>query len=48
MKPIYADKIVVAIKYSNCIRWYILDKDLCFLDYIKLLKLPTLKMGFAP
>lgn len=36
MKPIYADKIVVAIKYSNCIRWYILDKDLCFLDYIKL------------
>lgn len=36
MKPIYAEKIVVAIKHDNCIKWYILDKDFCFLDYSKL------------
>ena len=36
MKPIYAENIVVAIKQSGCIEWYILDKDYCFLDYIKL------------
>ncbi|MCM1145138.1 MAG: hypothetical protein NC318_13860 [Blautia sp.] len=36
MKPIYAENIVVAIKYDNCIEWYILDKDFCFLDYTKL------------
>lgn len=36
VKPIYAENIVVAIKYDNCIEWYILDKDFCFLDYTKL------------
>lgn len=36
MKPIYAENIVVAIKYDGCIEWYILDKDFCFLDYSKL------------
>ncbi len=36
MKPIYAENIVVAIKHGGCIEWYILDKDYCFLDYIKL------------
>lgn len=36
MKPIYAEKIVVAIKNNKRIEWYILDKDLCFLDYTKL------------
>ena len=36
MKPIYAENIVVAIKQNNCIEWYILDKDYCFLDYSKL------------
>ena len=36
MKPIYAENIVVAIKQNNCIEWYILDKDYCFLDYFKL------------
>lgn len=36
MKPIYAENIVVAIKQSGCIEWYILDKDYCFLDYTKL------------
>lgn len=36
MKPIYAENIVVAIKYDGCVEWYILDKDYCFLDYTKL------------
>lgn len=36
MKPIYAENIVVAIKQSGCIEWYILDKDYCFFDYTKL------------
>lgn len=36
MKPIYAENLVVAIKYDGCIEWYILEKDYCFLDYIKL------------
>ena len=36
MKPIYAENIVVAIKHESCLEWYILDKDLCFLDYTKL------------
>lgn len=36
MKPIYAENIVVAIKQSGHIEWYILDKDYCFLDYTKL------------
>lgn len=36
MKPIYAENIVVAIKYCGYIEWYILDKDYCFLDYTKL------------
>lgn len=36
MKPIYAEKIVTAIKYNKIIEWYILNKDYCFLDYIKL------------
>ena len=36
MKPIYAENIVVAIKQSGCIEWYILDKDYCFLDFTKL------------
>lgn len=36
MKPIYAEKIVVAIKNDNFIEWYILEKDFCFLDYTKL------------
>lgn len=36
MKPIYAEKIVTAIKYNKIIEWYILNRDCCFLDYIKL------------
>lgn len=36
MKPIYAENIVVAIRVGDCIEWYILDKDFCFLDYVKL------------
>lgn len=36
MKPIYAEQLVVAIKKSNKMDWYILDKDYCFLDYKKL------------
>lgn len=36
MKPIYAENIVVAIRYGGRIEWYILDKDYCFLDYEKL------------
>lgn len=36
MKPIYAENIVVAIRYEDRIEWYILDKDYCFLDYAKL------------
>lgn len=36
MRPKYAENIVVAIKDNNCIEWYILEKDFCFLDYIKL------------
>lgn len=31
MKPIYAENIVVAIRYEDRIEWYILDKDYCFL-----------------
>lgn len=38
MKPIYAEFIVVAIKQSGCVEWYILDKDYCFLDYTKLME----------
>lgn len=36
MKPIYAKNIVVAIKDSQFMEWYILDKDYCYLDYFKL------------
>lgn len=36
MRPKYAENIVVAIKDDNCIEWYILEKDFCFLDYTKL------------
>ena len=36
MKPVYAENIVVAIRYDGFIEWYILDKDYCFLDYTKL------------
>lgn len=36
MKPIYAENIVVAIKYDGCVEWYILEKDYCFLDFTKL------------
>lgn len=36
MKPVYAETIVVAIKYCGQIEWYVLDKELCFLDYAKL------------
>lgn len=36
MRPVYAENLVVAIKHSGCIEWYILDKDYCFLDYNKL------------
>lgn len=36
MKPIYAENIVVTIKHGSCLKWYILDKDFCFLDYNKL------------
>ena len=36
MKPIYAENILVAIRVGDCIEWYILDKDFCFLDYVKL------------
>ncbi len=35
MKPIYAENIMVAIKYDECVEWYILDKEFCFLDYNK-------------
>ena len=36
MKPIYAENIVVAVRQGGCIKWYILEKDYCFLDYAKL------------
>lgn len=36
MKPIYAEELVVAIKQKEHIEWYILNKDLCYLDYTKL------------
>lgn len=36
MKHVYAENIVVAIRYDGFIEWYILDKDYCFLDYTKL------------
>lgn len=36
MRPIYAENVVAAIKQGDCIEWYILDKDYCFLDYTKL------------
>ena len=36
MKPIYAENIVVAVRQGGCIKWYILDKDYCFLDYARL------------
>lgn len=35
IKPIYAEKVMVAIKDCGCIDWYILDRDLCFMDYTK-------------
>lgn len=35
MKPIYAEELVVAIKYEKRVEWYILNRDLCFLDYTK-------------
>lgn len=38
MKPIYAENIIVAIKDYGFIEWYVLEKDLCFLDYTKLEK----------
>lgn len=38
MKPIYAENLVVAIKHDDCLEWYILEKDYCFLDYTKLEK----------
>lgn len=36
MKPIYAQNIIVAIKNKGKIEWYVLDKEICFLDYNKL------------
>lgn len=36
MKPTYAENIVVAIKSDHCLEWYVLDKELCFLDSVKL------------
>lgn len=30
MKPVYAENIVVAIRYDGFVEWYILDKDYCF------------------
>ena len=36
MKPLYAENIVVAVRQGGCIKWYILDKDYCFLDYARL------------
>lgn len=36
MKPVYAEELVVAIKHEERIEWFILNKDLCYLDYAKL------------
>lgn len=38
MKPQYAEYIVVAIKDNGAIEWFVLDKDICFLDYTQLEK----------
>lgn len=35
MKPKYAANLVVAIKNSGRIEWYVLDKEMCYLDYEK-------------
>lgn len=36
MKPVYAENLIVAIINNNSMEWYILEKELCFLDYTKL------------
>ena len=36
MKPVYAQDVVVAIKDKGILEWYVLNTDLCFMDYGKL------------
>ncbi len=36
MKPVYAENLVVTIKYSGCFEWYVLEKDFCIMDGKKL------------
>ena len=36
MKPVYAENLVVAIKYASCFEWYVLEKDFCIMDGKKL------------
>ncbi|MEM5620756.1 hypothetical protein AAHB56_02565 [Bacillus thuringiensis] len=36
LEPLYAENIIVAVIYKNEFKWYVTDKELWFLDYIKL------------
>lgn len=36
LEPPYAENIIVAVIYNNEFKWYVTDKELCFLDYNKL------------
>ena len=36
MKPKYAEEIIVGVVNGADFRWFILNKDFCFLDYCKL------------
>lgn len=36
MKPVYEENLVVAIKNKGQYAWYVLDRDMCILDYYKL------------
>lgn len=38
MRPIYAENLVVAIKQEGSIEWYVLEKEYCFLDHLKLMQ----------
>lgn len=33
IKPLYAENIIVGVKYKNKFNWYITEPDLWYLDY---------------
>ena len=33
IKPLYAENIIVGVKYKNKLNWYITESDLWYLDY---------------